>query len=138
MDGSYTLHERLPTAERLLELRDLNDMGPRSLAGLRRGLPNSVVGVVVTADHDAGRVVATGRIVGDDGSTYLLCDMVVHPDHQGRGLGTRVMDALMAFVEENAPPDAYVALFADVEGFYERWGFEPTAPASRGMFRRTD
>jgi len=64
--------------------------------------------------------------------------MVVHSDHQGRGLGTRVMNALMAFVEANAPSDAYVALFADVEGFYERWGFEPTAPASRGMFRRTD
>lgn len=136
MDGSYTLHERLPTAERLLELRDLNDMGPRSLAGLRRGLPNSVFGVVVTAEDD--RVVATGRIVGDDGSVYQLCDMVVHPDHQGRGLGTRVMDALMASVEEDAPPDAYVALFADVAGFYERWGFEPTAPASRGMFFRTD
>jgi GNAT superfamily N-acetyltransferase len=129
------------------------------MAGLRRGLPNSVYGVVVavgdTEDGDdpeaagsadvrgeaaAGSgetVVGTARIVGDGGSVYHVCDMVVHPDHQGRGVGTRMMDALMAFVEETAPPEAYVNLMADVDGFYERWGFERTAPASKGMFLRT-
>lgn len=139
MESTYTLHERVPTAERLARLRDLNEMGARSTAGLRRGLPNSLFGVVVTTDEDgARRVVATGRVVGDGGSVFQICDTVVHPDHQGRGLGTRVMDALMAYVEETAPPKAYVNLLADVEGFYERWGFEPTAPVSRGMFLRTD
>ncbi|MFD1513589.1 GNAT family N-acetyltransferase [Halomarina rubra] len=136
MDATYTVVDRLPTAATLARLRELNDMGPRSIQGLRRGLPNSVFGVVAVTDAET--VVGTGRIVGDDASIYQLCDLVVHPDHQGRGLGTRLMDALMAYVEETAPPNAYVNLFADVEGYYERWGFEHTAPASRGMFLRTD
>ena len=157
MEPTYTLHERVPTAGELARLRELNEMGERSTAGLRRGLPNSLFGVVVTttengagdavgtasedgrADGDGReRVVGTGRVVGDGASVFQICDMVVHPDHQGEGLGTRVMDALMAYVEAAASPDAYVNLMADVEGFYERWGFEPTAPASRGMYLRTD
>lgn len=149
----YELREELPTPRRLARLRELNDMAPRSREGLRRGLPNSLYAVVVVAVgsgadggdlDDAGNpeageapVVGTARVVGDGGSIYHLCDMVVHPDHQRRGIGTRMMDALMAFVDETAPPDAYVNLMADVEGFYERWGFEATAPVSRGMYRRT-
>lgn len=144
---SYELRERAPTASELAALREAADMAPRSLEALRRGLPNSVYAVVAvhepetdgpTASLDrSGRVVGTARIVGDDGAVYHLCDMVVHPDHQGRGLGTRLMDALMAYVEETAPPQAYVNLLADVDGFYERWGFERTAPASNGMYLRT-
>lgn len=156
----YVLRERAPTAEELAALRDAAGMSSRSMEGLRRGLPNSLYAVVVvqvpddeggasdgaadatTADAtdattDEERTVGTARIVGDGGSVYHLCDMVVHPDHQGQGLGSRMMDALMAFLEETAPPDAYVNLMADVDGFYERWGFERTAPASEGMYLRT-
>ncbi|MFB6359775.1 MAG: N-acetyltransferase, partial [Halobacteriales archaeon] len=31
-----------------------------------------------------------------------------------------------------------VNLMADVDGFYERFGFEETRPASKGMYLRTD
>lgn len=151
---AYVLREELPTPEELARLRAENDMAPRSLEGLRRGLPNSVYGVVVVADETVtseaaadegpdgerrdGLVVGTARIVGDGGAIYYVCDMVVHPDHQRRGVGTRMMDALMDYIEETAPPDAYVNLMADVSGFYERWGFERTAPVSRGMYLRVE
>lgn len=62
--------------------------------------------------------------------------MVVHPDHQQQGLGSRLMDALMVWIHETAPPQAYVNLMADVDGFYEQWGFDRTAPASNGMYYR--
>ena len=147
---AYELREELPTPDQLARLRELNDMAPRSAEGLRRGLPNSVYGVVVVATSGPGAavrddvlgsdepVVGTARIVGDGGSIYHVSDMVVHPDHQRRGVGTRMMDALMDFLEESAPPNAYVNLMADVEGFFERWGFSRTAPVSRGMFLRTE
>jgi ribosomal protein S18 acetylase RimI-like enzyme len=81
-----------------------------------------------------GETVGMARIVGDEGIVYYICDMVVHPDHQGRGLGRRLMDALMSYIDENAPGTAYINLMADVDGFYEQWGFEETAPVSKGMY----
>ncbi|MGI6877159.1 GNAT family N-acetyltransferase [Microbacterium sp. gxy059] len=59
------------------------------------------------------------------------------PEHQGAGLGRRIMAALMAEVESRAPKSAHVSLIADGDArfLYERFGFAPTAPASIGMSR---
>ena len=35
---------------------------------------------------------------------------------------------------KNAEENAYINLLADVNGFYEKWGFKATAPNSVGMF----
>ncbi|WP_338729505.1 GNAT family N-acetyltransferase [Haladaptatus sp. DJG-WS-42] len=137
MAATVAIREELPTVDQFLTLREAAEMAPRSREAVEQGLPNSVFGVVAVHDQ-TDDVVGMGRIVGDDGSVYHLCDMAVRPEFQGQGLGTRIMDALMAYVEETAPPQAYVNLIADVDGFYERWGFEPTAPASKGMFLRTE
>ena len=48
-----------------------------------------------------------------------------------------IMDALMDYILREAPPLSYVNLMADVDGFYDRWGFKPTLPDSRGMFLKT-
>jgi len=137
VDDAYALRERVATPAEFQRLRAAAGMTERSREGVERGLPNSTYGVVV--EHEAsGEVVGMGRVVGDDATVYHVCDMAVHPDHQRRGLGTQVMDAIMAYVEATAPPNAYVNLFADVDGFYERWGFEETRPASKGMYARTE
>lgn len=135
----YELRETTPSVDDFLRLRDAAGMSPRSREGVARGLPNSQFAVVVVAvdDAEAGDrdedVVGMARVVGDGGTVYHICDMAVHPDHQRQGLGSRLMDALMAWIDEDAPPNAYVNLMADVDGFYEQWGFERTAPASKGM-----
>lgn len=134
---SYSLHESPPTVDRFLLLREAAGMAERSRAAVERGLPNSLYTVTVEQDAD-GEVVGMARVVGDGGSVFQLCDMVVHPDHQRQGLGSRMMDALMVWIRETAPPKAYVNLLADTEGFYEEWGFERTAPASKGMYLRTE
>lgn len=133
----YTIREELPDPETFAALREAAGMTPRSLEGLERGLPNSLYGVIAVHEP-TDEVVGMGRIVGDGGTVYQISDMAVDPDHQRRGLGTRIMDALEAYLEETAPPGAYVNLMADVDGFYERFGYEETRPASRGMYRRTE
>ncbi|RYJ14424.1 N-acetyltransferase [Halogeometricum borinquense] len=139
MDNDYELVRDVPDAETFCALREAAGMSPRSLDGARRGLPNSVFGVRVESGSESGdgrEVVGMARIVGDGGTVYQITDMVVHPEHQGEGLGTAMMDELVAYLDREAPEYAYVNLMADIDGFYERWGFEPTAPASRGMYRR--
>ncbi|MFC4436152.1 MULTISPECIES: GNAT family N-acetyltransferase [Natrialbaceae] len=133
----YAIREELPDPETFAALREAADMPPRSPEGVERGLPNSIYGAIAVHEP-SGEVVGMGRIVGDGGTVYQISDMAVHPDHQRRGLGTRIMNSLEAYLEAEAPPRAYVNLVADVDGFYERFGFEETRPASKGMYRRTE
>ncbi|WP_436346238.1 GNAT family N-acetyltransferase [Natronorubrum sp. FCH18a] len=133
----YRLREDLPEPETFAALREAAGMPPRSREGIERGLPNSLYGVVAVHEP-TDEPVGMGRIVGAGGTVYQISDMAVHPDHQRRGLGTRIMKALETYIEETAPPQAYVNLVADVDGFYERFGFEDVRPASKGMYRRID
>ena len=137
LPASYTLVPRLPTVDEFVELRAAADMAERSREAVEQGLPNSLFAVVVVHDP-SGETVGMGRVLGDDGSVFHISDMAVHPDHQRQGLGSAVMDALMEYIETTAPAQAYVNLMADVDGFYERWGFSETRPASKGMYLRTE
>jgi ribosomal protein S18 acetylase RimI-like enzyme len=98
----------------------------------RIGLANSVYAVRVEI---GGEVVGIGRIVGDGALFFEVVDIAVVPEHQGKGLGARVMDALMSYLRSNARPGAFVGLVADpgVCGFYERYGFEVRPEESPGM-----
>ena len=88
--------------------------------------------------QENGKTVGMGRIVGDGGTVFHICDMAVIPDFQRKGGGTMLMNELMRYIEEEAPPNSYVNLLADVEGFYERWCFNPSQPSSVGMYLKSD
>ena len=111
-------------------------MGTRSLEGVKKGLGNELFGALLY-HRDSGELVGMGRVVGDGGTVFHICDMVVKPEWQKKGGGTMIMDALMDFIEELGISDAYVNLIADVDGFYEKWGFKPTRPCSKGMFLKS-
>lgn len=133
----YVVQEVLPTPDEFVTLRDVAGMTPRPRDAVERGLSESTYGVTVLHEP-TGETVGMARIVGDGATVFHVCDMAVHPDHQRQGLGTRLMDALLAFIESEASPGAYVNLMADVDGFYERFGFEETRPASKGMYLRVE
>jgi len=85
-------------------------------------LPRSLYAVVAQVD---GRTVGMGRIVGDGAVFFYLQDVAVRPDHQGRGIGAAILDALVTWVRQNAPERSFLGLFAikGTEAFYERFGF---------------
>ncbi|GAA0653546.1 GNAT family N-acetyltransferase [Salarchaeum japonicum] len=132
--SDYSLREELPTPERFCELREVAGMAPRTVVDARRGLSNSLYGVTMVHEP-SGETVGMARVVGDGATVFHVCDMAVHPDHQRRGLGSRLMDAVADYLDEHASETAYVNLLADVDGFYEQWGFERTAPETKGMYR---
>jgi GNAT superfamily N-acetyltransferase len=76
-----------------------------------------------------------GRLLGDGALFLQLVDVAVHPHHQCKGLGKRIIESLVGFADENAP-HAYVSLVADPPGqrLYPKYGFENVRP-SIGMFR---
>lgn len=71
--------------------------------------------------------IAMGRLVGD-GMYYLIVDVVVKPEFQNRGIGSKVMDMLLAYVDDRTPTGgrSSVQLIAEKgkEDFYGKKGFK--------------
>ncbi|MEM9705999.1 MAG: GNAT family N-acetyltransferase [Pseudomonadota bacterium] len=123
-----------PTPDEYLMLRRIGGLGPFSKAAAEVGARGHLYAVTLFHGQET---IGMGRIIGDGGCFYQIVDIVVSPDHQGKGLGKAIMRALMTFMETQ-PATAYVSLIADLpaDKLYEQFGFEPTTPKSIGMARR--
>lgn len=126
---------KTPDPDTYLNLRAAGGLSPYEREAAEIGLKNSLYSVML---FDAAKPVGMGRLVGDRGLFVQVTDIVVHPDYQGRGLGQKIMAALVKHIETELPPSIYVSLIADVPAnrLYEKFGFRETAPASLGMARR--
>jgi GNAT superfamily N-acetyltransferase len=64
-------------------------------------------------------------VLGDGTTFAYLKDVVVHPEYQARGIGTRIVEALLAILRRPGPSGMLVTLFtgAHLAEFYERFGF---------------
>ena len=126
------LVERFPDVETYCALRTAAGMSPKSHAAARLGLPNTLYGVSLLYGDE---VVGMGRVIGDGGCFFVVVDIAVVPELQGRGLGTRILAALDTWLQANVPPSAYVTLVADGDAkhLYAKFGFVETAPHSVNM-----
>lgn len=131
----YRIEAGIADPELYLELRKSGSLSVWPIEAARAGLPNTWHGVLVYFGDD---VVGMGRVVGDGGCFFQIVDIVVRPEHQGKGLGKTIMRALVEELEDRAPKGAYVSLIADVpaDELYLQFGFKPTAPRSIAMARR--
>ncbi|UJW76336.1 GNAT family N-acetyltransferase [Rhizobium sp. SL42] len=129
---AYRIEPAIPAVDDYLRLRTAAGLSPFSKEAATRGLAGSVHGVTVLFD---GAAVGMGRIIGDGGCFYQVTDIAVLPEHQGKGLGKRIMSALTGYMKAHLPATAYVSLIADVPAnrLYEQFGFVETAPRSVGM-----
>ncbi|WP_052284588.1 GNAT family N-acetyltransferase [Kluyvera genomosp. 1] len=132
MTAEYTLIETVPNAEDFCRLRQISGLSPRPLAAAKIGLPRSCYGVHILWQ---GIPVGMGRIVGDGALNFEIVDIAVDPAHQGKGLGRKVMEALIHWLNANAFKGSYVSLVADVPELYAKFGFESVRPESEGMAR---
>lgn len=131
----FSIEAGVPDADTYLQLREKAGMRARTLRGATKGLGSELYSVILRVS-ETGETVGMGRVVGDGGTVFHICDMAVDKKWQGKGGGTMIMDSLMEYIGEEASSLSYINLMADVDGFYERWGFKPTIPNSRGMFLR--
>jgi GNAT superfamily N-acetyltransferase len=134
VDG-YSIQRSTPSVEDHLRLRRVGGLSEFSREAVEQGLPGTIFSVLVK--HE-GVAVGMGRIVGDGGCFFQVVDIVVAPEHQGRGLGKLIMSELMGFAGRELPESAFVSLMADVpaDRLYEQFGFTRTAPRSVGMSLR--
>ncbi len=116
---------RMPTAEEYKTLcRAVGWEGVINFHAVEQSLAHSVYGVV--AEDERGKPVGMGRIVGDGAIYFYIQDVLVVPDAQGWGLGTALLGALTQWLAEEAPPQAFIGLFAapGTEDLYRRFSLD--------------
>lgn len=89
-----------------------------------RAIGNSLYDISVV---DNNRTIAMGRLIGD-GIYYLIVDLVVNPEFQGKGIGSKIIDMLLEYVDNRTPirGRSSVQLIAEQgkEEFYIKKGFK--------------
>jgi len=147
-DEQYIILQGLPSPQVYHDLRKLANLTPPPLEAMADAVPKSLQNSFAcfvayerkymvdekTPGHDQDPV-GMGRLLGDGALFLQLVDVAVHPDHQGKTIGKRIMESLVKYVDEHAP-HAYVSLVADPLGqrLYPKYGFEDVKPGI-GMYR---
>ncbi len=88
----------------------------------------------VGAHDDGGRLVATARAASDGGKHAWIYDVVVAPEHRGRGLGQAVVRLVCDHPAVRGARLTHLHT-RDAQAFYARLGFAPPAPPA---FERTE
>ncbi len=104
--------------DELSNLYKVAPLGDKPPELLKRVFANSLFKCFV---FDGGRLVGAGRALADGADCSYLCDVAVHPDHQGSGLGK----AIIVRLRELSAGHKKIILYANpgTEGFYRKLGF---------------
>jgi GNAT superfamily N-acetyltransferase len=79
--------------DELSALYRIAPLGNKAPADLALVFGNSMFRAFV---YDEGRLVGAGRVLADGRDCAYLCDVAVHPDYQGQGLGRELIARLLA------------------------------------------
>ena len=88
----------------------------------RRAFANSLCAIAL-AD---GRQVGFARAITDRALFARISDVIVWPDHRGKGIGKALVEALLGH-PELATVSTWLLNTADAHGLYQRYGFRPAA-----------
>ena len=107
----------------------------------RKCISNSLY--TVTAVED-GQTIGMARMIGD-GMYFLIADVVVRPEYQRQGIGSQIMDKMIAYVEAQTPAGGRSSVtllsVSGKEEFYMKKGFkllphEFCGPGMRKVIRK--
>jgi GNAT superfamily N-acetyltransferase len=78
-----------------------------------------------------GEQVGFARAVTDEATFTWVCDVILHPDHRGRGLGKWMMKCL--FEHPKLQTVSHHLRTEDAHGLYERFGFKRVEAMRRSL-----
>lgn len=99
-------------------------LGQKAPNDLKVSFSNSMFKCFV---YDSGKLVAAGRALADGVDCSYICDVAVHPDYQGQGLGRQIVSRLVEFSKGHRKIILYAAV--GKEPFYLKLGFKRMATA---------
>lgn len=109
----------------LSALYKIAPLGDKKAEDLKTAYSNSMYKCFVF--DDGGHVIGAGRALADGVDCSYLCDIAVHPDYQGTGIGKAIVSRL----KEMSAGHRKIILYANPgkEGFYKKLGFYPMRTA---------
>ena len=125
--------ERRISVDEYLKLRNSVGWRDTAIEKTKIALKNSIYSIVVEENKS---VLGMGRIVGDGGIYFYIQDVIVIPEKQKMGIGTKIMEHLMEYIQQVAEPDSFIALMS-AKGrsqFYKRFGFSERESDTPGMY----
>lgn len=73
--------------------------------------------------RDLERLVGFVNVISDGVADAFLVDLLVHPDHQRRGIGTNLIKAAAVRVKSDGIQCLHVTFNPGIEDFYRKAGF---------------
>ena len=129
----FVVEKRPPEVSDYLKLRNAVgwDAVPEDVSAA--ALAKSLFSVCIVVK---GEIVGMGRVIGDDGLYLYVQDVMVLPEYQRQGIGSRIMDLITAYLDENLCKEAFVGLKSapGLECFYGRYGFTSKPEDVPGLF----
>lgn len=104
--------------DEMSELYRIAPLGNKSAEWLKLAYSNSMFKCIA---FDGEKVIAAGRAVADGVDCSYLCDIVVHPDHQGTGIGKELIQRLIKLSEGHRKIILYAV--PGREPLYAKFGF---------------
>lgn len=123
---SVRIVERAITLAEYIGLSDAVGWRGRPEVAATYNVTNSVYSLI--AEDEANSLAVGCLLLMRSGrADYYLESLIVHPDWQGRHIGTSLMERLMEWLRKNAAPGASVELHTDESKapFYDHFGFTP-------------
>lgn len=75
------------------------------------------------AVYDENRLIGYIDSVSNGVTDAYIQDLMVHPDYQGKGIGTGLMNRMIAYLKEKHVYMISVIFEESLKSFYERFGF---------------
>ncbi len=104
--------------EELSNLYRIAPLGEKKPADLQVAFSNSMFKCFI---YKNGKLIGVGRALADGRDCSYLCDVAVHPEFQGVGLGKAIITRLKELSAGHKKIILYAA--AGKEGFYNKLGF---------------
>lgn len=127
---TFAINDATLKPEEALELVELVGWTGYTVDRWRRALEQTQV--VVTA-RAGGQLVGMARAFGDGAIYAAIVDVVVRPTYQRRGIGTRLVDLLMAELTKQDLHRIYLRAAQGTVAWYERAGFTVSYGGTTGM-----
>lgn len=120
----YCLVENQLTAKDFVHLKVATGFKERPIEQVEKALNNHLFDVTAVYKDE---VIGMGRLVGDGVMYWYLQEIIVLPQFQGQGIGTKIVNRLLDYIKENTEPGTFVSVgltaASGKETFYERFGF---------------
>jgi N-acetylglutamate synthase-like GNAT family acetyltransferase len=132
----YFITEELPSFTKFAQLHEdsgllNNKKGNYTREQLYEAAKNSWYSVSIYNDNE--KLIAFGRMISDGVYQALICDVMVDPNEQGKGLGKQIIEKLVSKCQQSGIQSIQLFSAKGKHPFYKKLGFIEREQDAPGM-----